>query len=654
MVWVRVVGSILGAGLLCSAAVAAPVESDPEFDELLSLDLADLTVTSVSKRPQRLADTAAAIYVVTQEDIRRTGAATIPDALRIVPGIQVAQAAANKWAVSARGFNSTTANKMLVMIDGRTVYTPVFSGTYWDDRAVPLEEIDRIEVIRGPGGSVWGANAMNGIIHIITKSGRDHSPDYVTASYGNQQQGITAGHSGKLNNDSYYRSYAGVQNYTHTNSPSGADNPDDWNRGTAGFRIDGVRGNDDAFTVTANAYGGMHETLNNLPTRAAPYRRIYGTDDDSYGGSVTGSFDKNFSADSKGTLRMSVDHYSRLEEIADQHISTLDIDWQHDIQTSTRNNFSWGLGYRFIKSDIQGSFAARVSQESRNFNLYSAFVQNEYALLENELYLTLGTKFEINEFTGQEWQPSARMTWRASDTQTVWASIGRAVRTPSIVEDDINLVVSTGPGPTYNAVFGNSGVRTETLLAYELGHRMDVTPTLQLDNTLYYNDYDHLLTFEAGTPYFTGLTFVNPYFGQNLGEGHVYGFESAAIWTTSPSHKLMGSYTFTEMDLNVRAGSNYNLDGSEASLPKHQFSLRSYWNVAPKVQFDNMLYYTDNLGSAVDAYLRYDARLSYQLTPGMDVSVTGYNLLDDSHPEFTSLAPAEIPRSALARVTVRF
>ena len=649
--WLGLIGAMLAG--MPMALFAAPLTADPELDAILAHDISELTITSAARRPQKLSETPAAIYVVTKEDIARTGVSAVPEVLRIVPGIQVAQVAANKWAISARGFDTTLSNKMLVLIDGRSTYTPVFSGTYWDDRAVPVSEVERIEVIRGPGASVWGANAVNGIINIITKSGKDEQGNYVTAKLGSEETSLTAGRGKEYKPGQYYRSYAQYFYNGATKQPSGADSEDAWYRAQAGFRLDGTTSNDDTYRLSMQGFGGGQDNFQTVPMRAAPYSSSYSSDDTSLGATVSGSWDHAYSATSKGTLNASLDHYTRREEIADQHVSTLDLDWQRDTQTSPRNNFIWGAGYRNYLVDIEGSFAARVTKEHADYNLFSAFLQNEYALVPNELFLTLGSKIEHNDFTGFEIQPNARLSWIVDDKQTLWGAVSRAVRTPSIVDNDINLIARTAPGPTYTVLFGSSSVDSEDLTAYELGYRLQATPKLQLDNTVYYNDYSSLTTYEAQTPYFTGLTFVNPYTTTNEGYGHVYGFESAATYTASRTHRLIGSYSIAKIDLGTH-GAALPIDSNEKLMPKQMFSVRSYWNVTPTIAFDNMLYYVDDLRTPAGDYLRYDTRLAWQALPGLELSLVGRNLLDDRHAEFPSTPQAEIERSVVASATWRF
>ncbi len=649
--WLVFIGAwVMGAP---GIALSAALPSDPEFDDILAHDISELTITSVSRRPQKLNTAASAIYVVTQEDIRRTGASSIPEALRIVPGIEVAQIASNKWAISARGFNGALANKMLVMIDGRSLYTPVFAGTYWDDRSIPVTEVARIEVIRGPGASVWGANAVNGIINIISKSGKDEQGNYVDARVGTEEVSVTAGRGKEWKPDAYYRTYA--QGFVNDASKltAGGDTADDWYRAQAGFRLDGKTSQDDDYMLSAQGYGGGQENRQTMTMRDAPYSTTYNSDDKSNGANISGTWDHAYSANSTGTLKASVDYYSRYEEVADQKVATLDLDWQRDTQTSARNNLIWGAGYRFFSVGIDGSFTARVHNTQEYYNLFSGFVQDEYALLPNELFLTVGSKLEHNDFTGFEIQPNARLSWVMDDKHTLWGSVSRAVRTPSIVDHDINIIARTAAGPTYTVLFGSPDIESEKLMAYELGYRVQATPKLQLDNTVYYNDYDDLTTYEARDSYFTGLTFVNPYVTSNRGYGHVYGFESAATYTASHTHKLMASYSYAEMDLDTR-GAALSINGTEQLMPKHMLSLRSYWNVTPTVSFDNMAYFVDDLRTPVGSYIRYDTRLAWQALPGLELSLTGRNLLDDRHAEFPITPQTELERSVLAGATWRF
>lgn len=642
-----------------SAALAQPLPADPEFDAILASDLAELTVTSVSKTAQKLNDAPAAVYVITQEDLRRTGVTTIPDALRMVPGLQVAQAASNRWAVSARGFNGVFSNKLLVMMDGRSIYTPIFSGTYWDDQSTLIADIERIEVVRGPGASVWGANAVNGIINIITKHASETQGNYLAARAGNEEGGVDARHGGKLSEKAYYRAYAQVADFDATKTRLKRDNVDDWNRVRTGFRIDGETQQADTYTVQGDVYGGEQTNRTSIFTATPPYSARTSADDASAGGNILGRWNRNFSATSGVSVQAYIDHYARFETVANQRVTTLDLDMQHHFQLSERNEFLWGAGYRHIMQELDGTFAASATEEFRSIDTFSAFAQDRFAIAPDKLYLTLGSKFEHNDFTGFEVQPNARISWLPTQNQTLWASVSRAVRIPSSIENDVSLVGSVTPGtpPGVLRVLGTSATDSEELIAYEVGYRIQPVKTLSLDLTAYVQDYDKLLTLEGpGGGYIAADgTFVIPYVADNLGEGKVYGTEAAVSWNVTPNWRLMGAYTLTKMDLETDASSTSNLEPGELQAPRHQFSIRSYYNITPSIQWDNMLYYVDDLADPIEQYLRYDTRLAYQMMPGVEVSVIGRNLLDPKHPEFVYGNPiSQVERSFLGMVTWKF
>lgn len=657
------------AWVLVAAAAITPAqarEADPEFDALLALDIDQLTVTSVSRREQSLTDVAAAVYVITNEDIKRMGATSIPEALRGVPGLQVAQTASNRWAVSSRGFNGSLSNKLLVMIDGRSAYTPVFSGVYWDDQSTLLEDVERIEVIRGPGASLWGANAVNGIINIITKHTRDTQGNYVSTAFGTEEYNTTEGrHGGKIDDDTFYRTYAQFSHTGKTENLSEGTNQDDWYRARSGFRLDSVSDTNNNYTVQGDVYDGRQGTLNTLPRSTPPYSFTDFSEDDSYGGNVLGRWNHKFSADSEGSLQAYVDHYARDERTAQQQVSTMDIDWQHTMRLNPRNNFIWGAGYRLVAENIQGSFNTRFNDEHKYFDTFSAFAQNEFAILPQELFLTVGSKLEYNDFTGFEAQPSARVSWKAASNQTLWAGVSRAVRVPSDVERDIVLATGVTPGApgapvNVTRIFGSNSLDSEELTAYEIGYRIQPIKSVSVDATVFYNDYDQLTTVEpGGAPFPMRSTITVPLIVDDLGAGQVYGFELATNWNVTSRWRLGGSYQIQKMDMDVAATSLTSAADTDDALPQQQFSLTSYLNITNDVTWDNMIYYVDQTSLQrgtlpIDAYLRYDTRVAWQVLPNVEASVVGRNLLDPRHPEFTGSPTAQIERSMIGRVTWKF
>lgn len=635
----------LAIPLACAPAFGADsMKADPEFDQILSQDINDLTVTSVAKRSQRLADTAAAVYVITQEDVRRAGIYSIPEALRLVPGVQVAKISGDRWAVSSRGFNGAINNKLLVLIDGRAIYTPVFSGVYWGDQGTSINDIDRIEVIRGPGASLYGANAVNGVINIITKSAEDTQGNMVSATTTAKGNGIyEARHGGKTQGNHYYRGYA--QYYDGLS----------WHRARGGFRLDGKMSDSDHYTLQADAYGGEQDTKTNRAVLTAPFSQLTASTDGVAGGNVLGRWSRAMSSDENIMVQSYVDHYARTELTADQHVSTADMQAQHSLKINERNHFIWGGGARLHYQDLRGTFNAGFKDRYDTHYILSAFVQNEYAAVPDTLFLTLGSKFEHNDFTGFEVQPSARLAWHPTSNQTVWAAISRAVRTPSSIEEDVDLLALVTAGPTESRIFGNPNQKSEELIAYELGHRIQPTNNLSFDTALFYNDFNNLQTF--GGP---GATFVAangntviPYYYNNLGHGHVYGAELAANWNVTPKWQLSGSYTFLRMGLDVKPGAAASLESTERLAPRHQFAVQSFYNLSNNVHWDNMLYYVDNLPPSVDSYLRYDTRIAWLVKPGLEVSFIGRNLIDP-HTEFPATGMAEVDRSFIGQVLWKF
>lgn len=623
------------------------IVADPEFDEILKQDISTLTVTSVAKRSQRLRDTAAAVYVITQEELRRAGIYSIPEALRMVPGVQVAKVAGDRWAVSARGFNSTLNNKLLVLIDGRAIYTPVFSGVYWGDQGTSINDIDRIEVIRGPGASLYGANAVNGVINIITKSSENTQGNLVSATTTAKGNGLyEARHGGEIDEDTSYRTYAQYVDGIN------------WYRGRTGFRMDGKGSEKDTYTLQSDAYGGSQDTKLTVPVLGSPFSQAIKSTDDTYGGNIIGRWDHKISSKSEMSLQAYVDHYSRMESNFDQHVSTADVDFQHSITLDERNHFIWGTGARLYYQNLIGTFSANVKDRYDTHEILNLFAQDEYALVPDKVFLTAGSKFEYNDFSGFEAQPSVRLAWHPTEMQMVWGAISRAVRTPSSVEKDLDVLALVTAGPTEHHIFGNPNQKSEELVAYELGHKAQLTSNFSFDTALFYNDYDNLQTIGAAGASYTGMNgnTTIPYLINNLGSGHVYGVEMAANWNITPDWRVAGSYSYLKMQLDVGPGTATTLASTEKLAPRNQFSIQSYYNFSETIHWDNTVYYVSHITAPVSSYVRYDTRLAWLVQPGMELSLIGRNLLDP-HPEYPSTSggiPTEIDRSYIGQILWKF
>jgi len=637
----------------------------------------NLRVTSTARRPQTVAESAAAIFVITQEDIRRSGVTSIPEALRMVPGVEVARIDGNKWAISARGFNGRFANKLQVMIDGRSVYTPLFSGVLWDVQDTVLEDIDRIEVVRGPGASLWGANAVNGVINIVTKRARDTQGTLLVAGGGTEEQGFsTVRYGGKFNDDTYYRAYAKYFNRDSQEFIGGGDAADDWQVGRTGFRMDWEPEGPDGLTVQGDFYRGVVGTTGRTFSLAFPFSQTVNTDDDVFGGNLLGRWTHRFADGSDMQLQVYYDLVAgdELGISLDEH--TFDVDFQHHFQPNDRNDIVWGMGYRLNAAQFDGNFTVSFSDENRTDHLASAFFQDDITLVQDRLRLTLGSKFEYNTYTGFEIQPTARLLFTPDDRQSIWLAASRATRTPSQAEDSIILnsvapPFSTTPPlpvPLQLSVLGNSNQDSEDVLAFELGYRVRPDENFAVDIATFYNIYDHLATVEpqpgfglvpCPTPPFFVCAVGTSRF-DNLGSAQTYGVEVGADIRPAPWWQIHPAYTFLMMDLDRDAGSADPLiEQTDGRNPRHQVSVRSQFNLADDWDFDIWGRYVSSLPErGVDSYFTFDARLAWRPTDGVELSIVGQNLMAGHHlestPELVDTTPTEVERSVYGKITVTF
>jgi iron complex outermembrane receptor protein len=641
-----------------------------DLTDLSLEELMNLRVTSTARRPQTVAESAAAIFVITQEDIRRSGVTSIPEALRMVPGVEVARIDANKWAVSVRGFNGRFANKLQVMLDGRSVYTPLFSGVLWDAQDTVLEDIDHIEVVRGPGASLWGANAVNGVINIVTKRARDTQGSLLVAGGGTEEQGFsTYRYGGKVNDDTYYRAYAKYFNRDSQEFIGGGDAADDWQVGRSGFRVDWEPEGPDGLTVEGDFYKGVVGTTGGVFSLSPLVVDTVNTDDDIFGGDLLGRWRHQFEDGSDMQLQVYYDLVAGDELGMSLQEHTFDVDFQHHFHAGDRNDIVWGMGYRLNAGQFDGDFTTSLSDEHRTDHLLSAFVQDDVTLVEDELRLTLGSKFEYNSFTGFEIQPTARLLWTPDQQQSVWLAASRATRTPSQAEDSfvLNSVVAppTTPIPVQISVLGNPDQRSEDMLAFEMGYRATPDPNFSFDVASFYNIYDHLATVETrsvafipcSTPPFCAL--VTTQF-DNLGAAQTYGVEVGTDIRPAPWWELHGAYTFLMMDFDHDGASNDALiTVTDGRNPNHQISVRSQFNLTDDWDFDIWARYVSALPErGVDPYFTFDTRLAWRPMEGIELSLVGQNLLAGHHLEFTpelvDTTPTEIQRSVYGKVTVTF
>ena len=648
-------------GWLCAliAPAIAAAGDAPTIGDLKQLnveDLMNLQVTSVARHPEKLLETASAIRVITQEEIRRSGATSIPEALRLADNLQVAQKNSHDWAISARGFNTALGNKLLVMIDGRTVYTPLYSGVFWDVQDYLLEDIDRIEVISGPGGALWGANAVNGVINIITKSAKDTQGLYTEAGGGTQLQDFGAvRYGGSLGADTQYRVYAKYFDRGNEVLANGNPETDAWRQARTGFRIDSQATSIDKLTLQGDYYDG-HENV-----------QTGGTDDGS-GQNLLGRWTRVLSDDSDIMLQSYLDQTHLADPIPGltsgglaltpsgvlyDDLTTYDVDFQHRFSIGSINRVVWGLGYRLTHDAVVDAPAIGFLPADLRQNLYSALVQDEIALRHN-LSFTLGTKLEHNDYTGFEFEPDARLNWNLSPGQALWSAVSRAVRTPSRIDTDL----SEGSPPYFVLLKGGPNFTSEALLAYELGYRAQYTSKLSTSVSTFYNQYNDVRSTSI-----TPATIVPLFFANNL-EGHTYGLEFGGDYQISEGWLLHAGYTLLKEHLRVKPGA-FDLSNAlnETADPEHQFSIRTSLNLPGRAELAAGLRWVDTLEinngptpGTVPSYFELDSRLAWHATTRLELSLVGQNLLHDRHVEygFPGATRPEIERSVYGKIAWRY
>ncbi|MFH1279461.1 MAG: TonB-dependent receptor [Candidatus Eisenbacteria bacterium] len=639
------------------------------LEELMSIE-----VTSVSKKPERISETAAAVYVITRDDIRRSGALTIPDALRLAPGLFVAQIDANKWGVTSRGFSGDFPNKMLVMIDGRTVYTTLFSGVYWDIQDVVLEDVDRIEVVCGPGGTLWGSNAVNGVINIITRHARKTEGTYLEAGAGVEEQGfLSARHGRALGENGAWRVWAKYFDRDGSIGPEGEDLPDGWNAARGSFRFDWEGEGGSAFSAQGAAYKGESGVRYDFPTLRRPYMYRVEEMTDLSGGHLLARWSLPSGESSETAVQVYADHTERTDSFQRRRRNIYDADAQHRSHPTDRIEVVLGFGYRLTESTQDSTAQAWVDRELYDdfVHLPSAFVHSDIDLVPGKLRFSAGSKYEHHELVGHEFQPNGRILWKVRRDQALWAAVTRAVRTPSQVELHGNIHYATlppgdesggSPYPVMVLFKGDEEMKSEDLLAYEIGYRVRPTGRLSLQAAAFYNVYDHVRTVSPGSARFKGDPVwyaVQPLVAGNLQSGVTYGLELSLEWRLHDRVRLRTDYSNLEADMDLMNSDDVMTVGeAEGSSPRHQASFRVSSDLPGGLAADLHIRYVGELTEpVVDAYTELDAHLAWRPDPTWELSVTGRNLIHDDHLEYVSdlfVQEGRIERSIYGAVTVRF
>jgi iron complex outermembrane recepter protein len=669
--------------LPCRVWAAAPDSEKSgeatDFTEFSLEELKDVVIVSASKKPEMVSNTAAAVYVITQEDIRRSGVTSIPEALRLAPGVHVARITATEWAINIRGLNSQFAQNLLVLIDGRSVYTHVFSGVFWDIQDTVLDDIDRIEVIRGPGAAIWGANAVNGVINIITKRADQTQGGQAVVLGGSQEQSASVRYGGTLDNQAYYRVYGKFFNRgdlsdvttnldSQSSDPNNAEPSDNWRSGRGGFRVDmepghGLpEGSANSFTLQGETYRNRYDKEFQRSSIIFPGVATNQGDGSStseaMGWHLQGTWQHTIASDSATKLQIYHDYTNKDYDPGSGHVHTTDLEFQHHLTLAKRHAFVWGLEYKNINDQFDDSANISMNPADLSQNLWSVFLQDEIALQPKRWTLIIGSKFEHNEFTGMEIQPSIRALYKPDEVVSVWAAVSRAVRVPSRLElhgqttDQVELPDVNPNAPVEVVTHGNSDLDPESLIAYELGLRLKPKSTLWIDTSLFYNSYDDLIGLElidsdlANNRYDLGYA--------NNTSGQAYGMEMALDWKATDKWLLETTYTYLHSLIKENKVDDPTLAAliTKGSNPRHSFSIRSYYDVTPDIDFDLWFRYVGRLPERnIDSYTVLDARLAWRVRPKVELSLVGQNLLESGHSEFSSL---EIDRSIYGKIDWKF
>jgi iron complex outermembrane receptor protein len=645
---------LMFCGLGAFPAAQASAQGQPaERGDLTSLsleELLDVKVVSASKHAAPAFTTPAAVYVLTSEDLRRSGVRTVAEALRAVPGLDVARIDANKWAISARGFNSRFSNKLLVLIDGRSIYSSLFTSVFWEVQSLPLAEIERIEVIRGPGGSLWGVNAVNGVINIITKGPEATESGRLTAGGGTLQPGFTdLGYSSGLPGQGRFRLWGTFSRFEEGTRPGGRGAGDSRRTGGAGFRADWQVASG-SLTIFGGALRSDYDDRPHLPLLTPPYQQELQTRVAITEGYAQARWRRPFAGDGAVMVQVYTDHERRREVVFDHEIDTLDFDVQAETSAARRHRLVGGFGLRLMRDDLPPSQLLSFEPVRESRRIWSGFLQDEIALAGDRARLTLGTKLENNQFTGFEVQPTVRLSGRVGSRQFLWSSVSRAVRTASRAERDLRIWLTTVPSPSglpvQVVVLGSADVDSEELLASEVGYRLQATDSLTFDLTAFDHRYHGLLAAGTGAAH---VELDPPRIVQELplmraADAETRGIEITGGWVPRPGWMFTASYWGLRFaSLTLREGAQLGRTVFD-SAPRHQARLGSRLDLPRGVELDLALQWATSVPSiAVPSHLGLDGRLGWRLRPDLELALSVRDLLSGSHVEFGITEFGDLP-----------
>jgi iron complex outermembrane receptor protein len=646
-------------------------EAKPDLSNLSLDSLASMEIVSVAKKSQKLNDAAAAIFVITSEDIRRSGLNNLAELLRTAPGLDVAQIDANKWAITTRGFNERFADRTLFLMDGRAIYSPLTSGVSWDVQETVLEDIDRIEIIRGPGATLWGANAMDGVVNIITKKARDTQGLLVIGSTSIEDRASgTVRFGGAIGSRGHYRLYAKYLDDAGHEQRGDQPAADAWQDLRAGFRSDWDLPTDSTLSVQGTLYRARSgETTLGIVSLGNPLGAPFDDKTHSSGGDFSARWTKtSTSITTSVQAYFDLTHRDELGEYG-EYRHTIDIGMDQQVHSSIRNNLSWGADFRFNADNTVGSFSVAFNPARRNLQFYGAYIQDEIGIVPEKLKLTAGGKFEHSYFNGFVFQPNVRLIWTPDSRYSVWTSVARAAASPSRIDADVRfneaIVTDTQGAVTLFSHFGTNHLPPETVIAYELGARAVVSRKVSIDVAAFYNLYSKFHTNESGTPFMeTGgplpTHLVVPDSVQSNSSAMSRGGELLLEAHPASFWKLTASYAALLIEVNQSAASlnTTNPGDSEGSTPRNQAQVHSLLSLPHKFEFDSSAFYVGKLTQfGIKPYTRLDIRAGWRPTSQFEISVGGKNLLQSQHYEFGSgdiAQAAPIWRSAYLKATWSF
>jgi iron complex outermembrane recepter protein len=645
-----ILGCVFATGLIGAASAAAGQRPPVNLTEVSLEELLTIKVTSAGKRDQLITQTAAAVYVITADDIRRYNASTITDLLRQVPGILVARQATGEWSISIRGFNDNHANKLLVLMDGRTLYSPLYAGVEWDVQDTMIEDIERIEIVRGPGAALWGANAVNGVINIITKSAADTRGALVTFQGSTfERSSIAARYGGAIGQHAQYRLFTKYFNRPSLTDMRGRTPYGGWQSSRHGGRLDWSPARTDQITLTGDwSLSHLREVDDEISSLSAPFESVVEEHDKTTSAFLLGRWSRKRSDGSELDLRLFYDRSRQSDALGhdkDQSIETADAEFNHHLRVGGRHDLVWGGGFRQVRDTIKADLTSYFTPGSRRARTFNGFVQDEIALRNDSIRLTAGSKVEWNAFSHFEIQPTARLLWAPGRTHSVWTAVSRAVRVPSREEHDqyeLDSIQENEDGAVeYSVLMGSRSFKPEKLTAYEAGYRFTTSKRVSLDVASFYNVYDDLLTIEAEDEVFSttpiaGL--MTPLVRANNARGRVAGAELTAFWTVNSAVQLSGNYTRLHLKATAKPESNdEDAEAFESKNAENLFYVRAYVDLPYQVNLTGQLRYVGRIaGEGVPAYVESNIHLSRAIGQGFRLNVSLDDLIHHRHAEWNA------------------